>query len=174
MCGFKNAEAFGAFCRDLLGFAQQANELMNAISGHLERDERSCRDARQTAYVAEHLQQRVVATHISISLDPVGEHDRGLRDLARTLYADQFLARELRHGISRHAAGVSGSERREQFVAMTRILAARSQLYQGVEVLRLMLFEHEMDVRRHKDESAICLGASRTVLRGLGWPGLAE
>ncbi|MCG5534376.1 hypothetical protein LRF89_13135 [Halorhodospira sp. 9621] len=172
--GFEDAETFGAFCRDLLDFAQQANEQMNAFSGHLERDERSCRDARQTAYVAEHLQQRVMATRVELSLDPDGEHDDALRDLARTLYADQFLARELRYGISRHAAGISGPERREQFVAMSRILSARSQLYQAVEVLRLMLFEHEMDVRTYEDENALCLGASQALLRSLGWSGQAE
>jgi len=172
--GFEDAETFGAFCRDLLDFAQQANELMNAFSGHLERDERACRDARQTAYVAEHLQHRVMATRVELSLDPDGEHDEQLRDLARTLYADQFLARELRYGMSRHRVGISGPERREQFVAMSRILSARSQLYQSVEVLRLMLFEHEMDVRTYEDEDALCLGASQAVLRSLGWSGQNE
>lgn len=172
--GFEDAETFAAFCRDLLDFAQQANEQMNAFSGHLERDERACADARQTAYVAEHLQRRVQATCAWVSIDPDGEHEEALRDLTRTLYADQFLARELRYGISRYGAGISGPERREQFVAMSRILSARSQLYQGVEVLRLMLFEHEMDVRSHEDEDALCLGASRALLASLGWPGLAE
>ena len=172
--GFEDAETFGAFCRDLLAFAMQANEQMNAYSGDLERDERACRDARQTAYVAEHLQHRVMATGAAVALDPDAEHLEGLRDLARTLYADQFLAQELYYGISQPRSGIAGPERREQLVALSRILSARSQLYQSVEVLWVMLFEHEMDVRTRADESGLCLGASRAMLRGLGWPGLAE
>lgn len=169
MEGIESAEAFEMLCQEVISSAWYANEQMNAHGADWDWSERGCWEAQRTAGLAEHLQRRLVATVPGGRLDAEGMCHESLLDLSETLYADQLLTRQLRDGMVRHPRRISSTERREHQQMFMRILATRARLYHSLEVLRLLLFEYELDVRQRTDARSPGLSAVQAMLTGLGW-----
>lgn len=167
LAGFERAVEFERMCEHLLTRASQANERLNAFSGRWRVVASAQLEAVEVVALAQALQRRLAATSVALRLDPRGECAEGLWDLTGVLETDQTLAREL----WARAQERMGAQQRQ---ALERCLDARRGLYHALEVLRLLLVEHEMDVQVHERGDRLGLGAAHAVLRGMGWSGLAE